>query len=214
MATAGACRGGDATNACAAISSPTKIRIGATAASGKRPTSSETTPIAAPTPMTSAGGERVRRPRTHALVRGMTDVRRVLDDAAARARDDGGQRLGQEHVARGILVAGHARGLRVVDPADDGREGERQREREVRQHLVERGEPRQRGPRHREREGQRRGRMGRVTAGEPSPPEHRAADEHRGERPGHAPRQAHAGHQRREHEHERRRARPRDRRRP
>ena len=51
-ATAGAWRGGEATNACAVISSPMKIRIGATAASGKRLTSSDTTPIAAPAPMT------------------------------------------------------------------------------------------------------------------------------------------------------------------
>ena len=40
-------------NACAVICRPTKTRIGATAASGSRRTSSATTPTAAPTPISS-----------------------------------------------------------------------------------------------------------------------------------------------------------------
>ena len=52
MATAGAWRGGDATKACAVISSPMKIRMGATAASSRSATRSGITPSAAPSPMT------------------------------------------------------------------------------------------------------------------------------------------------------------------
>ena len=51
-ATAAPWRGGDARKACAVISRPMKTRIGATAASGSSVTSSESTPTAAPTPMT------------------------------------------------------------------------------------------------------------------------------------------------------------------
>ena len=95
------------------ISSPMKTRMGATAASGSTATSAPSTPSDAPMPITSPVGQRVAGARAHRLVGRMADVRRVLAHAAAEPGEHGGQRLGQQHVARAVLVAGR-RALSVL----------------------------------------------------------------------------------------------------
>ncbi len=70
--------------------------------------------------------------------------------AAAEPGEHGGQRLGQQHVPRAVLVAGRQRALGVVDPADDRHQRERQRDRQIRQRVAQRVQPRQRRPRDRE----------------------------------------------------------------
>ena len=53
-------------------------------------------------------------------------------DAAGSAGEDRGERLGQQDVARAVVVAGGDGALGVVDAADDGRQRERQRDRQAR----------------------------------------------------------------------------------
>ena len=154
--------------------------------------------------------ERVSGARAHRLVRGVADVGSVLDDATAERREHRGARLGQEDIARSVLIARRRGALGVVDPADDRDERERQREREVRQRRLERIEPRERRPGDRERDRHRDGRPRVAAAPEPrAEPEESRAGEDRGERPRHPERHPNAAeepeqqHQERDETHER-----------
>ena len=152
-ATAGAWRGGEATNACAVISSPMKIRIGATAASGKQAHEQRHHADRGAGADDEAGGERIARPRAHGLVRGVADVRRVLDDATARPRE----RWSPAPRSAGCPACGIASPAARADSAlsmppttvamANGRASGRYAE-----DLVEGGHPRERRPRGRQGE--------------------------------------------------------------
>ena len=68
---------------------------------------------------------------SHLLVSRVADVGRAFDDASAEAGRDRAQAFRREDRARVVLVAGGGRALGVVDSADDRREREWQRDRQI-----------------------------------------------------------------------------------
>ena len=173
-ATAGAWRGGEATNACAVISSPMKIedrRDGGLRQEAHEQRDRRRSRRRAP--IDEAGGERVARPRAHGLVRGVTDIRRVLDDTAAGARGD--RRPAPRSAgcpACGTRLPPRARDSVSSMPPTTVATRERQGERQVRRgSWSRRGQPRERRPRWRECQRERGRRMRhRPAPSEPSAP--------------------------------------------
>ena len=94
--TAGACRAGDAWNACAPITRPMYSRIGRIATSGMTASSSAARPRKHTSAMHDAGRQRVADPAADRLPAGMADVHRRRERAAEERADDGADAVGQQ----------------------------------------------------------------------------------------------------------------------
>ena len=80
--------------------------------------------------------QRVAGAGPHRLVGGVADVRGRLDHAAEQAADERGDPFGGDDLAGRIVVAGRRGALGAVDPADDRRQGQRDRHRQVAERLA------------------------------------------------------------------------------
>ena len=65
------------------------------------------------------GGQRVRGPAAHRLVRGLADVGRSLDDSTQGASKDGSQPFREQDGSRVVLIPGRGGALGTVDAADN-----------------------------------------------------------------------------------------------